>query len=85
MRSMISMVTAPASTGMASRSKNAVTRMAQQNSGILCMVMPGARMFRMVAMKLMAPSSEEIPARCNEKSEKSVATPGEYWALSSGG
>ncbi len=70
---------------MASSSRNAVTRMAQQNSGILCIVIPGARMLRMVAMKLMAPSSDEMPARCSENSEKSVARPGEYCALSSGG
>ena len=82
---MINMVTAPASTGIASRSRNAVTRIDQQNSGILNIVMPGARMFKIVAMKLIAPSSDEIPARCSENSEKSVAMPGEYCALSSGG
>ena len=29
------------------------------NSGILCNVMPGARMLKMVTMKFIAPSSEE--------------------------
>ena len=42
LRSQISMVIAPASTGRDSTSRNAVTSIAQMNSGILCMVMPGS-------------------------------------------
>ena len=69
------MVMAPASTGTASSSRNAVTSIDQTNSGILCSVMPGARMLKMVVMKLIAPSSDEIPARCSANSTKSSAGP----------
>lgn len=54
---------APASTGSDSRSRIAVTIIAQQNSGTLCSVIPGARMFRIVVMKFIAPNIELIPAR----------------------
>ena len=63
LRSVSNIVMAPAKTGSESRSKNAVTKIDQENNGILCSVMPGARMFRMVVMKLMAPRIEEAPAR----------------------
>ena len=71
------MVIAAASTGSASSSRNAVTRSDQTNSGILCSVMPGARMLKMVVMKLIAPMIEPAPARCSEKIAKSTAGPGE--------
>ena len=70
------MVIAPASTGIASSSRNAVTRIDHTNSGILCMVMPGARMLKIVVMKLIAPSSDEAPARCRLKIAMSTAMPG---------
>ncbi len=54
----------PASTGSASSNRNVVTRIDHTNSGILCSVMPGARMLKMVVMKLMAPRIDETPARC---------------------
>ena len=63
LRSVRSMVMAPASTGSDNRSRNTVTRMDQTNNGILCSVMPGARMLKMVVMKLMAPRIDEAPAR----------------------
>ena len=63
MRSVSSMVMAPARTGSDSSSRNTVTRIDQTNSGILCSVMPGARMLKMVVMKLMAPRIDEAPAR----------------------
>ncbi len=68
---------APASTGSASSNKNAVTRIDHTNSGILCSVMPGARMLKMVVMKLMAPKMDDAPARCSEKMARSIAGPGE--------
>ena len=49
------------------------------NSGIRNMVMPGARMLKMVVMKLMAPRIEEAPARCSARITKSTAAPG--WPL----
>jgi hypothetical protein len=70
------MVMAPPSTGSDSSSKNAVTRIDQTKSGILCSVMPGARMLKIVVMKLMAPRIDEAPARCSEKIAMSIAMPG---------
>ncbi len=67
---------APASTGSDSSSRKAVTSTDHTNSGILCSVMPGARMLKMVVMKLMAPRIEEAPARCSARMPKSTAGPG---------
>ncbi len=44
------MVIAPASTGSDSRRRMAVTKIAQQNKGSLCRVIPGARILRIVVM-----------------------------------
>ena len=71
------MVIAPASTGSASSSRKAVTSTDHTNSGILCSVMPGARMLKMVVMKLIAPRIELAPARCIEKITMSTAGPAE--------
>src|SRR6476660_9055353 len=73
------MVRAPASTGSASNSKNAVTRIDQTKSGILWSVIPGARMLKMVVMKLIAPRIDEAPARCSDRMAQSTAGPG--WPL----
>src|SRR5712664_3470028 len=70
------MVMAPASTGNDSNSRNTVTRIDHTNSGILCRVMPGARMLKIVVMKLMAPRIDEAPARCSDRMAKSTAGPG---------
>src|SRR5436305_2251591 len=77
------MVMAPASTGSARSSRNTVTRIDQTNSGILCSVMPGARMLKIVVMKLMAPRIEEAPAMCSDRIAKSTAGPG--WPLEESG
>src|SRR3974390_738320 len=69
----------PASTGSDKSSRNTVTRIDHTNRGILCSVMPGARMLKIVVMKLMAPSSDEAPARCSANSVKSTDAPG--WNL----
>ena len=50
--------------------------MFQVKIGIRNMVMPGARMLKMVVMKLIAPRIEEAPARCNARMAKSTAGPG---------
>src|ERR1039457_5941628 len=76
LRSVNSMVMAPASTGSDRRSRKAVTRIDHTKSGILCSVMPGARMLKMVVMKLMAPRIEEAPARWIDRMAKSHAGPG---------
>src|SRR5690606_19775200 len=71
------MVMAPARTGSVSSSRKAVTSTDQANSGILCSVMPGARMLKIVVMKLIAPRIDDAPAICSARIEKSVAGPGE--------
>ena len=73
---LTTMVIAPARTGMASSNRNAVTNTDHANSGILCSVMPGARILKMVVMKLIAPRTDEAPARCSERMAKSTAGPG---------
>ena len=75
LRSVSSMVMAPANTGSASSSRNAVTRIDHANSGMRCSVMPGARMLRIVVMKLMAPRIEDAPAMCSEKMARSMPAP----------
>ena len=70
------MVSVPASTGIASSIRNAVIRIDHINSGIRSRVMPGARMLKMVVMKLMPPRIEEAPARCSDRIAKSTAGPG---------
>src|SRR3546814_11259102 len=47
--------------------------------------MPGARMLKMVVMKLMAPRMDEAPARCIEKIVMSTESPGCPRTLDSGG
>ena len=44
-------------------------------SGILWIVMPGARMLKMVVMKLMAPRIELTPAMCRDRIRRSMAGP----------
>jgi hypothetical protein len=39
---------------------------AQTNRGVRLAVIPGARIFVIVTIKLIAPKIEETPARCNE-------------------
>jgi hypothetical protein len=72
------MVIAPANTGNDNLNNTAVILTAQQNNGNRCMVIPGARMFTMVVMKLIAPKIDDVPAKCNEKMAKS--TDGPLWA-----
>ena len=71
------MVIAPANTGSVKTSRKAVTRIDQANSGFSCsLVMPGARILKIVVMKLIAPRIEEAPARWIDKIMKSIAGSG---------
>ena len=85
MRSVSSIVIAPPSTGSDSSSRNAVTSTDHTNSGILCRVMPGARILKIVVMKLSAPRIDDAPARCSEKIAMSIDGPGCPAAADSGG
>ena len=61
--SVSSIVTAPASTGIAAMSRNAVMSQVHTNSGMRSSVISGARMLRMVTMMLIAPMMDEMPIR----------------------
>ncbi len=62
--------------GMAVISRNATTSVIQTNTGIRSSVMPGARMLRMVTMKLNAEASEAMPSICRPTAQKSTPWPG---------
>jgi hypothetical protein len=51
------------SEGSANTTANDVARMAQQNSGIRTMDIPGARSLKMVTMKFTAPAVLEMPRK----------------------
>jgi hypothetical protein len=59
-------VIAPAKTGNDNKSNQAVIHTAQTKRGVRLAVMPGARIFVIVTIKLIAPRIEETPAKCNE-------------------
>lgn len=61
LRSVNNIVIAPAKTGNDNNNKKAVTSTDHTNSGILCIVIPGARILKMVVMKFIEPKIEEIP------------------------
>lgn len=73
LRSVKSMVIAPARTGSESKSKIAVIRTAHGNMGKKSIIQQIARIFKTVLIKLIAPRIEETPARCKEKIAKSTA------------
>ena len=70
-RSVSSMVMVPASTGMTATRRKAVMSQVHTKRGIFISVMPGARMFRMVVMMLMAPMMEEMPIMCSARIDMS--------------
>jgi hypothetical protein len=74
-RSVRSIVTAPASTGIAAISRNAVMSHVQQNIGILNSVIPGARMFRIVVMMLIEPMIDDAPMMWTAKITMSMPMP----------
>jgi F0F1-type ATP synthase membrane subunit b/b' len=53
----------------------AVINTAHTNRGILCIVIPGALIFKIVVMKFIAPKIDEIPAKCKLKIAKSIDPP----------
>ncbi len=75
LRSVRSLVIAPAKTGSDRRSRKAVISTAHTNSGSLCLNLPGARIFSTVAIKLIAPIIDEAPERCRLKIARSTDGP----------
>ena len=74
--SVNSIVIAPAKTGSDKRRRNAVTKIDQANNGILCSVIPGVLIFKIVVIKFIAPKIDDAPAMCKLKIAKSIAGPG---------
>jgi len=75
LRSVSSLVIAPAKTGRERRRRNAVIRTAHTNRGSLCLNIPGARLLKIVAIKLIAPIIDEAPERCRLKIARSTDGP----------
>ena len=75
LRSVSSIVIAPAKTGRERSSKNAVIRTDHTNSLKRSNLIPGERILKIVVMKLTAPKIDDIPARCKEKMAKSTDAP----------
>src|SRR5690606_17598747 len=73
--SVSSIVTAPASTGIASSIRYAVISHVQQNIGIFIKAMPGARMFNTVTMMLIDAMIDDRPSRWIAKIENGSAAP----------
>jgi len=65
----------PAKTGNDNNNSTAVIKTAHTNNGNLCIVIPGALIFNIVVIKLLAPNIELIPAKCKLKIAKSTAPP----------
>lgn len=75
LRSVSSIVIAPASTGKARISRNVVMRILHLNSGICSIFIPLGGMFMIDTMKLSDLRIDEIPAKCREKMVKSMEDP----------
>jgi hypothetical protein len=75
LRSVSSIVIAPANTGSDSSSRNTVIRIAHTNRGSLCINRPGTRILKIVTIKLIAPIIDEAPDRCRLKIAISTAGP----------
>ncbi len=84
LRSASSASSAAASTGNASRTRTAVSRTFHTKIGIRNMVMPGARMHRMVVMKFTEPRMVPKPERARPMIHMSPPTPGLWIASESG-
>lgn len=75
LRSVRSIVIAPARTGSESSKSTVVTKIDQTNNGVLLRVIPSIRIFIIVVMKLIAPKIEEAPAKWRLKIVKSTEGP----------
>jgi len=75
LRSVKSIVIAPANTGSERSSRTAVIKTDHTNRGIESNDIELDRIFMIVVMKLIAPRIEEAPARCSLKMARSTAIP----------
>jgi len=79
LRSVRSIVIAPAKTGKERSNKIVVINTAHVKRGMRSRNMPNTRKLLNVLMKLIAPRIEDTPARCKEKIAKSTDLPA--WAI----
>lgn len=79
LRSVNSMVIAPANTGRESSSSTAVMNTDHTNKGTISNFMLIGRIFKMVVIKLIAPKIDEAPAKWREKIVMSMA--GVLWNI----
>lgn len=77
-RSIINIVKAPAKTGRARIRRITVIKTDQINKGIFSVGIPSRRAFKIVVVKLIAPSNEDTPARWRDRIVRSTAGPA--WA-----
>ncbi len=75
LRSVKSIVIAPAKTGKDNNNKNEVTNKAQTNRGSRCISNPGHRILKTVVIKFIEPKIEAAPDKCKLKIAKSTAGP----------
>jgi len=75
LRSVRTIVIAPASTGSDSNNRTAVTITAHPNNTSKCKLIPGHLIPKIVEMKFIAPRRELTPARCRPKIAKSTLAP----------
>lgn len=75
LRSVKSIVIAPAKTGSDRRSSTAVILTDHTNRGIRSKRIADHRMLIIVVMKFRAPRIDEIPAKCSEKIARSTDGP----------
>jgi len=75
LRSVRSMLIAPARTGKDKSSNTAVIKTDQTNKGIESRLLVEDRIFMMVVIKLIAPRMEDAPARCSLKIARSTEIP----------
>jgi hypothetical protein len=75
LRSVNTIVIAPANTGNDNNNKTAVITTAHPNKANLCNLIPGLLIFNIVVMKFIAPNKLLIPNRCKAKIAKSTLGP----------
>jgi len=73
--SVNNIVIAPAKTGNDTNNKTAVIKTDQTNKSTLCIKIPGALIFKIVTIKLIAPKIDDAPDKCKLKIAKSIDGP----------
>jgi len=79
LRSVKSIVIAPANTGRERRSRIAVKNTDHTKRGVRSQVIPTDRMLMIVVIKFTAPKIDDAPARCRLKIDRSTDAPA--WAI----